>query len=102
METDLVLLIWEERPERIRYFALPQIEADSEWYILHQAHGVMINGTENDEYAFKVFGCLEKAEDTKNTGTPRAFDGKWVRFEVEEAALPTLHITKVYKSGFIL
>ena len=91
----MYLLIWEENPNEIKFFALPADEVVAEEYTLHHAHNTMINSY-NDEYALRIENFISQAR------PPYAFDGKWYQYQIPVDGLPKRGFDGVFKTGKLI
>lgn len=96
------LLIWEENPDTIKLFLLPEEESKKHREYLDEAHDRMINSDYMNDGMRFLNTALSK-EECIDSGFEQ-YRGIWVQYQVKDTASPILdtNITKVYKSGYIL
>ena len=93
------LLIWEENPENVSLYLIPNEIADRHRHHFEAAHGKMINCDDMSEGMEFINIALQSSEDTD--GAP--FAGIFQAYKVDgEKPLTGVMITSVYKSGFVL
>ncbi len=104
MNQALVLLIWEENPEQIKFYLLPEEEANKHREYLDQAHDKMINSDDmNDGMRFLNTALASHEAEVAEEGF-EDYLGVWAKHQYKHTANPItgVNITKVYKSGFCL
>lgn len=100
--SNYTLLIWEECPETIKLFLLPEEESKKHRDFLDEAHDRMINSDDLND-GMKFLNTALSNEECVDEGFEQ-YRAIWVQYQVKDTASPILdtHITKVYKSGFVL
>lgn len=108
---DRFLLIWNECPDRIKYYAIPRWEVELHAADLNAAHGKMINGDEDVDGACRIGELIDKGfkgppvtEEgvAYRTGWVDRPEGKWAKYKLYVDELMTHEFVGVYTSGFIL
>jgi hypothetical protein len=104
---NFVLLVWEENPEGIKFYLIPEAEASEHRKFLDLAQNQMINNDDMNDGMCFLNTALTKKE-MVNGFEPRfepgfeKFNGIWDKYLVAHNKPIIANITKVYKSGFLL
>lgn len=103
MPTNKVLLVWEIVPEDCRFYCIDN-PSPEELSILAKANGHHINGNADSDPeidAAMLYINLAVADYETQNEDPAVF-GRWASKRVTTDDLPTLAVSGVYVSGFIL
>lgn len=109
MPNSHTLLIWEEVPESTKLYLIPNkaIDGDSRMY-LHLAHGHYINAKVSEEAELALLcinaALVENPEHLHDEHPPGSkWAQRWVAYKQDpKTALLDVHITHVYRCGFLL
>lgn len=110
--SNAAILIWEEIPEKVRVFLLPEEVLNEHTQLLKKCHGYYVNSVAceddvTDDLLIINWAVSEYAEDALKQGDiperELSLAGQWCQYECTN--LPNLPadmvITKVYQMGFV-
>lgn len=97
------LLVWEENPEKIVFYLIPNEVADKYRTQLAEAHGTYINSSsENDATSF-VSGAVSESEYDPDCGSPEETHGIFNSYKLEGTdPIMGVNVNSIYHVGFLL
>lgn len=97
------LLLWEESPERVRYFLLPGGMEKEDLKLLQTANGHMINVDDTEEDVSLALNTIsDRLARAKYRENPDQGDGVWLCHETKLEELQHIDINRVFHAGFAL